>query len=105
MFNAGFFQYHPKFGAVQENLKTILSALDNIEADLVVLPELAITGYYFKNRTELKSVAEDPAGSPTVESLKAFCKERKLYLVTGFAEKASEKVFMPLNNFQLFTGA
>lgn len=93
MFKAGFFQFHPRFGEVQTNLDRILSALDNIEADLVVLPELAFTGYDFKDRDELEYLAEDPGNSASVEALKKLCKARRLYIVTGFAEKTSEKIF------------
>lgn len=93
MFKTGFFQFNPKFGEVQGNLETVLSALDNIVADLVVLPELAFTGYFFESRAELEGLAEDPADSSTVESLITLCKSRQLYLVTGFAEKAADKIF------------
>ncbi len=93
MFKAGFFQFHPLFGDVQANLKKIISALNKIKADLVVLPELALTGYYFSNRDELEHLAEDPKNSITIDCLKKFCKENQLYMVIGFAEKALDKVF------------
>jgi predicted amidohydrolase len=89
----GFYQFKPAFGKVSKNLKTIISALSNIDADLIVLPELAFTGYYFKDRRELMHYAEDPADSNTIASLLALCREKKLYLVSGFAEKSMDKCF------------
>jgi predicted amidohydrolase len=93
MFKIGFFQFEPKFGEVRSNLAKVLSALDNVEADLVVLPELAFTGYYFQNRSELMSMAEDPETSATVEGLTRLCRGRDFFLVTGFAEKCAGKIF------------
>ena len=93
MFRAGFFQFEPRFGAVGENLERVLSRLRGVEADLIVLPELAFTGYLFHDRSELLSLAENPLTSPTVESLVQLCYERDLLLVTGFAERSGERIF------------
>ena len=59
MFKVGYFQYNPRFGNLDANRDTVLKALEPVEADLVVLPELPFTGYCFKNRRELASMAED----------------------------------------------
>jgi predicted amidohydrolase len=93
MFKTGFFQFEPKFGEVEKNLAKVLSALQNVDADLIVLPELAFTGYYFQNRRELMSMAEDPGTSRTVDELTRLCLDRNFFLVTGFAEKCADKIF------------
>jgi predicted amidohydrolase len=101
MLKIGFFQFEPKFGEVETNLAKVLSALENVDADLVVLPELAFTGYYFQHRSELMSMAEDPETSATVEGLTRLCRERDFFLVTGFAERSADKLF----NSALLIGA
>lgn len=93
IFKAGYFQYHPKFGKIKNNLLTIISALKETDADLIVLPELALTGYYFRDRDEAMSLAENPYHSGNVDSLTALCRDRSCYIVTGFAEKADDKCF------------
>ena len=93
MFRVGFFQFAPKFGEVATNLSKIMSALSSAEADIIVLPELAFTGYFFQDRSELASLAEDPATSPTISSLIGLCRDRNFFLVTGFAEKSADKIF------------
>ncbi len=93
MLRVGFFQFAPEFGKVTANLSKIVSALRDSEADLIVLPELAFTGYLFHDRSELASLAEDPARSQTVSSLIALCRDRDFFLVTGFAEKSADKIF------------
>ena len=89
----GFFQFEPLFGEVRENLEKVVFALRDAEADLMVLPELAFTGYHFKDRSELLSLAEDPGTSLTVDRLCGLCRERDFFLATGFAERAGDRVF------------
>jgi len=89
----GFFQFRPRFGKPAANLKTILRALKDVSADLIVLPELALSGYYFSGRQEALRFAEDPRNSAAFDAIVALCRERKLHLVLGFAEKQADKVF------------
>lgn len=93
MLRIGYYQFRPLFGQVRKNLGKVISALQDVEADLIVLPELPFTGYYFAGREEARILAEDPDDSSTVHSLRALCKEKDLYLVTGFAERKRDKVF------------
>ena len=89
----GFFQFEPLFGQVERNLDHILHALREVRDALIVLPELAFTGYSFRDRAELAGLAEDPRDSPTVEALVALCKAQDLHIVTGFAEQAGARLF------------
>ncbi len=93
MLRVGFYQFRPLFGRIDRNLNRIINVLKEASADLIVLPELPFTGYYFQNRDELKALAEDPRKSSVVESLIALCRQRDFYLVTGFAEKKEDKCF------------
>lgn len=93
MLKVGFYQFRPQFGKVKKNLARVIQALGQADADLIVLPELAFTGYYFQNREETLSLAEQPQSSATVEALINLCRERDFYLVTGFAEKQKDKCF------------
>jgi predicted amidohydrolase len=89
----GFYQFTPVFGKVQVNLDKVLSALREAQADLIVLPELPFTGYLFADRAELAGLAEDPQASATIEALVDLCQRQGCHLVTGFAEKAGDKIF------------
>ncbi len=62
----GYYQFRPLFGKIKQNVKKVVNALQDAEADLIVLPELALTGYNFRDRNELKALAEDPDSSSTV---------------------------------------
>lgn len=89
----GFYQYRPLFGRVNANLNKVLKKLEGIEADILVLPELAFTGYYFQDRTEALRLAEDPRDSATVHALMELCSRNDFHLVTGFTERDGDRVY------------
>lgn len=93
MYRVGFCQFRPRFGKPEENLLRVGKLLAGADADLIVLPELPFTGYYFKDRAEAKSLAEDPRRSRIVEALIELCRTRTFHLVTGFAERAGDRCF------------
>ncbi len=89
----GFYQFRPLFGKSAHNCQKILGALENTDADLIVLPELALSGYYFKDKTESLKHAEDPDNSTCIDSLVRIASKRNLHLVIGFAEKRGEQCY------------
>lgn len=89
----GFYQFKPVFGKIGRNLGKVVSTLRKVDADLIVLPELPFTGYYFRDRREVMHYAEDPAHSTTIDSLTALCRDKGFYLVSGFTEKRRDKCF------------
>jgi predicted amidohydrolase len=89
----GYYQFSPEFGKPSQNLERIRTVLSGVEADIVVLPELAFTGYYFEDREELRSIAEDVSESSTIESLSNLCRDSNFHLVTGFAEREKDKLY------------
>lgn len=93
MLRVGFFQFHPRFGEISRNCDTVIAALAGVEADLMVLPELPFSGYYFQSREEAMDLAEDPADSQTVKRLVDLCRERDRHLVTGFTERAGKHCY------------
>jgi Predicted amidohydrolase len=89
----GYFQFRPLFGKVSHNLYRVIKKLNGATVDLIVLPELAFTGYYFRDRAEVKALAENPGKSATVDALVALCRKNKCHLITGFTEKSRDKYF------------
>jgi len=89
----GYYQFRPLFGKVERNLDKVLAALADVDADLIVLPELAYTGYYFADRDEAYRLSQDVSSSPIIESLTGLCRQRNFYIVSGFAEKYLDKCF------------
>ena len=63
-----------------------------IGVDLLVLPEMAITGYSFEGPAQVRKVAEPPEG-PTFTALSRVAKSRGCWLVAGFPEDAGERLY------------
>ena len=87
----GFLQFKPKLLDVEYNLKKIESFIANTKADLIVLPELATSGYLFCNKKEVEEVSENAFLGPTASFFKNLSKKNNCSYVVGFAEKADDK--------------
>ncbi len=61
-------------------------------ADLVVLPEMAATGYLFADAAAVRAVAEEPKG-PTFQALAPIARAHRCHVVCGFAEVARDRLF------------
>jgi len=81
-------------GDRRANLQSISRRLKHVSADLVVLPELASSGYLFKNRRALRKLAEYPSpGSPTYDLLFGLSRSTGAVIVAGFPEKDGSKIY------------
>lgn len=88
---AAFLQYEVAFGDHAANAATIRRLLaDAPEFDLLVLPELAFSGYDFLDRDELRALAEPFRDGPTAGLLRELARERNAVIVAGYAEHTSE---------------
>jgi predicted amidohydrolase len=87
----GFLQMRPRFGAAQDNVETIATALAAVRDALVVLPELCLSGYVFASRDETLALAAAP-GDPLLERLRALSRRNRLVLCGGFAERRGRRV-------------
>lgn len=87
-----FLQFRPERGDPDRNLSRIRQALDGAGADLVVLPELALTGYLFRDREHALSLAETVEGR-TTETLAHICASGGLHLVCGLAERDGDRLY------------
>lgn len=85
--NVGFFQFDPAFGEVQKNLGAILKAIEGFSGNLLVFPELALSGYQFVKRTEAEELAQEVQGSPVIKELVEAVQGRNLHVVVGIAER------------------
>lgn len=64
--------------------------------DLIVLPEMAVTGYVFRGPDEVRPLAEDlgPGGdSETLRALAPVAREAGAWLVVGLPERAGDRLF------------
>ena len=89
---AGILQFRPKLREVSANLKAIETFLGRRKFDLMVLPELATTGYNFRDRADALAVA-DKKGGPSFAVFERLAEKTGGAIVWGMAEKAGNKLY------------
>lgn len=85
-------QYAPTVGDLEGNRRAAVDWLTRAAeagASLVVLPELASSGYVFRDVEEAAACAE-PRDGPFVSALAEVCRAHRLWVVTGLDELAPE---------------
>jgi predicted amidohydrolase len=85
-------QLAPVIGDLEGNRARALAALDaaaDAGAQIVVLPELAASGYAFHDEAEARALAEPPGG-PTLTGWAERAAARDLVVVGGFAEDGGD---------------
>jgi N-carbamoylputrescine amidase len=87
-------QFKPEKGALAASLARLEALADEAgrEADLVVLPEMAATGYLFYSPAEARAVAE-ASGGATFGVWRGVCQRRGCWLVGGFPERDGERLY------------
>ncbi len=94
----GFLQFKPEFGNPQANAQKVYDVLKDKEFDLIVLPELANSGYLFSDFSELEQTAEELSNKEIVngvfsKTMFELCKKKNAYIVSGICEKSDDKFF------------
>src|SRR6058998_3206459 len=82
-------------GEVEANRRKIVERTREAverEAELVIFPECALTGYCFDSLAEAAQVAEPLAG-PSAKIISEVCAETGAHVVVGFIERASEQCY------------
>lgn len=90
---AAYLQFAPAYLDVDANLKAVGSMIQTLEADLVVLPELFTSGYFFRSRDDLDRVAESIPEGRSTEMLRDWAVSLEATLVAGLPEREGEAFF------------
>ena len=88
-----FFQYSPYFGNPEKNLDLIRINISKANSiDILVLPELALTGYTFKDYEEAYSLGEE-IGGKLCKELISVAGENSLVIAVGFLEREGKNLY------------
>ncbi|GBE04956.1 MAG TPA: acyltransferase [Nitrospirae bacterium] len=90
---AGFYQFAPSFGRKKENLDKVLSAVNDVDLDLLVLPEFFATGYQFISVEEVAELSEPVPKGYTTDFLSALSSEKGIYIAAGLAEAMGDRFY------------
>jgi predicted amidohydrolase len=88
-------QFRPRRGARNANLEKLVALTTQAlqaGAKLVVLPEMAATGYRFPNPDVVRPMSELPRG-PTFKAFATLAKEHAAHIVVGFVEDNEGKLY------------
>lgn len=83
-------QFAPVRASVDGNVERMRALARDIRADLLVIPELASTGYFFTSDEELRTLAEKPESGLFCGWVRALAADRSMVVVAGFAELADD---------------
>ncbi len=87
-------QFTPIFGDIDKNIEQLTKLIEKVdEANLIVLPELASTGYKFKDRDEAMTLSERANDSRFLSFLSGVASRKSCYIVAGFNEREGEKLY------------
>jgi len=91
---AGFIQFEPKLGELDTNISRIEHLLSRAEAaDLIVIPELANSGYNFESKEQAFQLAESVNKSPYLNFLENQARKFNIHIVSGFHEIENKLLF------------
>ena len=85
-------QSNPIFKDIESNLKRFEKFVSEAEADIVIFPELALTGYFFTSTEEAKKYAE-PLNGQLIKKIRQIAKENNIAIITGFLEEEHGLLF------------
>lgn len=89
----GLVQFSPDFGDVRCNVEYLAGIIKKVSADLIVLPELCTTGYFFNSREQVRKLSEKIPDGPACKEFSLLSKRLKNYIVACIAEKSGNKTY------------
>jgi len=89
----GYVQNKPIFGKLNENIEKALALISKVDADLIVLPELFASGYFFPSADKVFEMAETVPNGRTVKLFKSLSKKKKCAFIFGLAERKGNRCY------------
>lgn len=86
-------QTHPAKGDIPASLDAAEPLVREADADLIVLPELFASGYFFDSSEQARELAESVPDGPTTERLASWARETGATIVAGLPEREGEKIY------------
>lgn len=88
-------QFRPKLFDIKFNVEKAIKMVKNTEEDLIVFPELAFTGYAYRDMTEIDETSEiaGDENAYSINTFKNFAVKNNKNVVFGFNEKYKGKYY------------
>lgn len=85
-------QFNPKHSDLEANFMKIISDISVSLSDIIIFPELCLSGYYFDDAKELEKVALKLSDLRLLE-LNNIAATKNIIVILGFAEKTEEGIY------------
>jgi predicted amidohydrolase len=92
-YRVALFQFAPQLGDREANLTAIESGLEDAEADLFILPELATSGYALPDRDAALALAEGLGAGPGLSRLQALAERKDAAIIAGLPLLEGERLY------------
>jgi len=89
----GVFQFSPVFGDKKANLDKIENAITKVNANLIVLPELCLSGYQFTSVDEVADLSDRVPDGEGVKRLVSISKKTGTFIAAGLVEQEGDKFY------------
>lgn len=89
----GFLQFNIKLFHEKHNLEKINIMLKGCKADVIVLPELATSGYLFANKEEMKPLSAPAKSGIIADFFRNIAAKENFAIVVGFLEKENDNFY------------
>ena len=86
-------QTHPLIGKGEKNIEDVLGLMGGGDADLVVLPELFSSGYFFESREHAWDLSEEAETGPSSRALQRWSRDTGATVVAGIAEREGDALY------------
>lgn len=86
---------HPRLGDKEHNIGLMEQAIRSAKGDVVVFPEMALTGYLVKDR--IHRLAE-PLEGPSAERVAAFAAESGKWILYGYPRRDDDRIGLVYNS-------
>lgn len=90
---AGYLQFAPRYLQPEVNRQRVSEQIFDLDADLLVLPELFTSGYFFQSQDDLEEAAEQIPEGPTTQALREWAAQTGTTFVAGLAEREGDTLF------------
>lgn len=85
-------QFCPAYADLEQNIEFIKDTIEEDEADIIVFPELATSGYFFLNKQDLNDLALRADGE-VMSQFQNMARDLNKVIVFGFAEKEKSSFY------------
>ncbi|TGG89270.1 nitrilase-related carbon-nitrogen hydrolase [Geotoga petraea] len=88
-------QFRPELFQIKSNVEKALKMVNDTEEDLIVLPEMAFTGYAYTDKEEVEKTSETAGedSAYSINTVRDFAVKKNKNIVFGFNEKYNNEYY------------